>query len=164
MFIVVALMFTVDTYTAVESNGSITVVLEKTGDSDVSVEVLLSTMAGTAEGELLCANSKVSFYHQCLCSGNVDFEVMTSQEVVVISSASFHLVSIPIINDDIREEVEQFTVQLSLPSGSTGVVLDQDSATVEIVDEDSEYVCRCGVLSVSTYHCICVPFLSRSEH
>ena len=47
-------------------------------------------------------------------------------------------ITIPIINDDIREEMEQFTVQLSLPSNSTGVVLDQDSATVQIVDEDRE--------------------------
>ena len=47
-------------------------------------------------------------------------------------------VCIPIINDDIHEEMEQFTVHLSLPSGSTGVVLDQDSATVQIVDEDRE--------------------------
>ena len=46
--------------------------------------------------------------------------------------------SIPIINDDIREEMEQFRVQLSLPSGSTGVALDQSSATVQIVDEDRE--------------------------
>ena len=47
-------------------------------------------------------------------------------------------VTIPIINDDIREEMEQFRVQLSLPSGSTGVALDQSSATVQIVDEDRE--------------------------
>ena len=30
-------------------------------------------------------------------------------------------------------------MQLSLPSGSTGVVLDQDLATIQIVDEDREY-------------------------
>ena len=63
---------------------------------------------------------------------------MTSEAVVVIPSDSFQMMSILITNDDIREEMEQFTVQLSLPSGSTGVVLDQDSATVHIVDEDSE--------------------------
>ena len=65
---------------------------------------------------------------------------MTSEAVVVIPSDSSQMMSILITNDDIREEMEQFTVQLSLPSGSTGVVLDQDSATVHIVDEDRE--CR----------------------
>ena len=48
------------------------------------------------------------------------------------------MVTITITNDNIHEEREQFDVQLSLPSGSTGVVLDPDSATVHIVDEDSE--------------------------
>ena len=52
-FTVVALRFTVDSYTVVESNGSVTVEVERVGDSDVSVEVLLATVAGTAEGELL---------------------------------------------------------------------------------------------------------------
>ena len=65
-----------------------------------------------------------------------------SKELYFSPSHSDQSTTIPIqiINDDIREEMEQFTVQLSLPSGSTGVVLDQDSATVEIVDEDRECV------------------------
>jgi len=63
---------------------------------------------------------------------------MTSEAVVVIPSDSFEMMSILITNDDMREEMEHFTVQLSLPSGSTGVVLDQVSATVHIVDEDRE--------------------------
>ena len=53
-------------------------------------------------------------------------------------SETVRFILIPIINDDIREEMEQFRVQLSLPSGSTGVVLDQSSAIVQIVDEDRE--------------------------
>ena len=68
----------------------------------------------------------------------MDFESVASQQVVIISSESSQMVPIPIINDDIREEMEQFRVQLSLPSGSTGVALDQSSATVQIVDEDRE--------------------------
>ena len=70
----------------------------------------------------------------------MDFGIVTSQAVFINSSESYQMVYIQIINDDIREEMEQFTVQLSLPSGSTGVVLDEDSATVQIVDEDRECV------------------------
>ena len=55
-------------------------------------------------------------------------------------SEQFMTITVPIINDDIREDTEHFIVQLSLPSGSTGVVLDQDSATVQIMDEDREYL------------------------
>ena len=67
----------------------------------------------------------------------VDF-VELSVEVFFSPPETMHYILITIINDDIQEVMEQFTVQLSLPSGSTGVVLDQDSATVQIVDEDRE--------------------------
>ena len=48
----VSVRFNTNLYTAMESNGSVTVELERVGDSDVSVEVLLTTVADTAEGEL----------------------------------------------------------------------------------------------------------------
>ena len=53
MLTVVGLRFTAHSYTVMESNDSVSVVLEKVGASDVNVEVLITTMAGTAEGELL---------------------------------------------------------------------------------------------------------------
>ena len=138
VFTVVSVRFNANIYFAMESNGSVTVDLERVGDSDVSVEVLLTTVAGTAEGELLLCHFEGLCLSLLFLLANVDFEIVTFQEVVIIPSESFKMVSIPIINDEIREEMEQFTVQLSLPSGSTGVVLDQDSATVHIVDEDRE--------------------------
>ena len=83
-----------------------------------------------------------------------------TNEVVFLpdNSQQSRSVTIPIRNDDIHEEMEQFTVQLSLPSGSTGVVLDQDSATVQIVDEDSE--CP-GVVSSVHLHYFCAPLLQE---
>ena len=77
-----------------------------------------------------------------LSSANDDY-IALSPEPYGIIFLKFHskpsiTITIPIINDNVHEEMEQFTVQLSLPSGSTGVVLDQDSATVHIVDDDSE--------------------------
>lgn len=67
---------------------------------------------------------------------NEDYVPHSTQ--LIFFSESSQMAFITIIDDDIREEMEQFSVQLSLPSGSTGVVLDQDSATVQIVDEDRE--------------------------
>ena len=43
---------------------------------------------------------------------------------------------VPIIDDSIGVEVEQFTAQLSVPPGQSGVVLGEDIATIEITDDD----------------------------
>lgn len=45
---------------------------------------------------------------------------------------------VPIINDSLVEGVEQFSAQLSVPSGQDGVMLGVNTATVEITDDDSE--------------------------
>ena len=45
---------------------------------------------------------------------------------------------VPITNDSLVEGVEQFSAQLSVPSGQDGVMLGANSATVEITDDDSE--------------------------
>ena len=46
---------------------------------------------------------------------------------------------VPISSDNVREGVEQFTAQLSLPAGQNGVVLGVNTATVEITDDDCKY-------------------------
>ena len=46
---------------------------------------------------------------------------------------------IPITNDNVREETEEFTVQLSLPDNTTGVVLEVDMAVVRILDDDRKH-------------------------
>ena len=48
---------------------------------------------------------------------------------------------VPIIDDSIGEGVEQFTAQLSVPAGQSGVVLGEDIATVEITDDDRKSSC-----------------------
>ena len=45
---------------------------------------------------------------------------------------------VPIRNDDIFEGLKQFTAQLSIPAGETGVMLGAAVATVDITDDDSE--------------------------
>ena len=51
-------------------------------------------------------------------------------------SETSRIVMVPIIDDSIGVEVEQFTAQLSVPPGQSGVVLGEDIATVEITDDD----------------------------
>ena len=48
------------------------------------------------------------------------------------------IVMVPILDDNSLEGVEQFTAVLSLPPGQGGVMLGDNTATVEITDDDCE--------------------------
>ena len=56
------------------------------------------------------------------------------------------IVMAPIRNDNIIESLEQFTAQLSIPAGETGVMLGAAMATVEITDDDCESFIRPAML------------------
>ena len=70
-------------------------------------------------------------------------------------SETSRIVMVPIIDDSIGEEVEQFTAQLSVPPGQSGVVLGANTTTVEITDDRKLYryhgffhsFCYVGVVS-----------------
>ena len=62
----------------------------------------------------------------------------TSVTVTFQAAESSQVVMVPILPDTLLEGVEQFTAQLSLPAGQTGVVLGANTATVEITDDDCE--------------------------
>ena len=51
-------------------------------------------------------------------------------------------VNVPIIDDSIGEGLGQFIAQLSVPTGQSGVVLGEDMATVEIIDDDRRSSCH----------------------
>ena len=63
----------------------------------------------------------------------------TSLTVTIQAAETSQVVMVPISSDNIREGVEQFTAQLSLPAGQNGVVLGANTATVEITDDDCKY-------------------------
>ena len=63
----------------------------------------------------------------------------TSVTVIFQAAETSQVVMVPISSDNIREGVEQFTAQLSLPAGQNGVVLGVNTATVEITDDDCKY-------------------------
>ena len=161
-------------YEVTESTGSVIVQVVKNGSNDIAVSVLLNTTAGTAlgnntHGTVTKMNSTIDTVRRLswpsLFSVGGDYTALSLEPNELLfspaQSEQTRMVTILIINDDIREEMEQFTVQLSLPSGSTGVVLDQDTATVQIVDEDRE--CPGMECLVSTNPFLCLPFLSMQE-
>ena len=87
-------------------------------------------------------SSKTVFLHLSLASflytAGQDYTA-TSQTVTFAPSETSRIVMVPIINDNVYEGLEQFTAQLSIPAGATGVMLGTaDTATVDITDNDCE--------------------------
>jgi hypothetical protein len=118
--------FTLNNATASESAGALNfnLVADKAFDLDVTMTVTFS--GGTATGS------------------GVDY-VGTSQQVTFLAGQKIKTVSVPIINDNLVEPTEMFTVTLS-PSApldgrlvnvsdtGTGTITDNDSATVSIAE------------------------------
>ena len=142
--------FSSNLYEVTELTGSVNVVVVKNGSNDISLSVFLRTNVDSALGMYAhCMGRGIkSTFRGGVCMFpslppvGSDYTALSleSSEVVFspAESEQSRNITISIINDDVHEDIEQFTVQLSLPSGSTGVVLDEDSATVQIVDEDRE--------------------------
>jgi len=76
-------------------------------------------------------------------------------------------VVVPILNDDLHEPTESFLARLSLPAGQTGVLLDQDTTTVTIEDDDGKIYLfprsanssMAAVYTRSQQNCICYTVL-----
>lgn len=77
--------------------------------------------------------------------GGSDF-VGNTTESAFTTSETIHYILIPIINDDVRETDEYFTVEISLPRNSTGVLLDQHVTLVHIIDDDSKFTIICIII------------------
>ena len=75
------------------------------------------------------------------CTAGEDYTA-TSQTVTFAPTEMSKIVMVPITNDSIFEGLEQFTAQLSIPAGETGVMLGAATATVDIIDDDSESFMR----------------------
>ena len=134
-------------YEVTESTGSVNVQVVNNGSNDIAISVLLNTIAGTALGKytdnigrgMNSTIHRMMYVYVLFLSVSDDYTALSSEVSFSPSqSEQFTTITISVINDNIHEKMEQFTVQLSLPSGSTGVVLDQDSATVHIVDDDRQ--------------------------
>ncbi len=68
-----------------------------------------------------------------------DYTAISDLAVTFAPDETVKMVSVTIINDEVLEgDQESFSGQLSLPSGSTGVVIGQGVSTATIEDEDGE--------------------------
>ena len=66
----------------------------------------------------------------------------TSVTVRFQAAETSQVVMVPILIDTTFEGIEQFTAQLSLPAGQSGVVLGASMASVEITDDDCKHLYR----------------------
>ena len=66
-----------------------------------------------------------------------DYSSITT-EICFSPGTSEQTVVVPILNDDLHEPTESFLARLSLPAGQAGVLLDPDTATVTIEDDDGK--------------------------
>ena len=65
---------------------------------------------------------------------------MLNQTVTFDPSDEIQIVQVMVNNDNIAEEVEMFLGRLSLPSGSSGVVISIGDATATITDTNGKLV------------------------
>ena len=79
----------------------------------------------------------------------------TSVTVRFQAAETSQVVTVPILIDTTFEGIEQFTAQLSLPAGQSGVVLGASMASVEITDDDCKHSYRsCYKYSTIIIECI----------
>ena len=73
----------------------------------------------------------------------------TTQEVVFGPQATQETVVVTVFDDVLVEGTEKFLGMLRVPLGVTGVVLVNDTTTVEVLDNDCQWACDyCEVLVV----------------
>ena len=84
------------------------------------------------------------------CAAGEDY-TGTTQTIIIGAGGSSRTVDamVRIIDDNLLENVEQFTARLSVPAGQDRVMLGTDMATVEITDNDRELHVDTAVLSNS---------------
>jgi len=111
------LQFATSRYSVGEASRFVTLAVQRVGGADGEVTVAYSTSAGTA-------------------APGADFSSTNGVLTWPDRDAQARFISVPILNDSTVETNEQFTVQLSNPTG--GAALGTEiSATVEIQDNDS---------------------------
>ena len=79
------------------------------------------------------------YHHPLVPPAPLDYTAIS--EAIIFSNSSIQTVNLSIANDDLLEINEVFTVLLALENSADAarVILQPDSATVAILDDDSKY-------------------------
>ena len=88
----------------------------------------------------------MSFLYNIIALADYDLN-LELQEIFLVSNENKKWITIGLVDDQIREQSESFTVELSLPNKTNGVVLEQNITSVLIDDDDCKYT----VNNTSTY-------------
>ena len=117
--------FEIISYRTYESDGFVEVGVIKNGSSALPLSVSLSTMSGSAISPQ-------------------DFTSVSGQELTFSPTQSRQTVNINILNDDILEDVEQFSVMLTQINPRASVMDSSNSANIIISDDDREWRVESG--------------------
>ena len=141
----VPVQFNPTVYTVTEGNGIVTVTMEALRDHDFEFVVNVSTTDGTAKSEgnqFIChlhiVVSLQMLFSYCMPGGS---DYGGPQMITVTFPAGDNSIdfTIPIVNNEIAECPENFTLQLVIPQSAAnmGVVTKSDyTALVNIMDDD----------------------------
>ena len=80
----------------------------------------------------------MSFLYNIIALADYDLN-LELQEIFLVSNENKKWITIGLVDDQIREQSESFTVELSLPNKTNGVVLEQNTTSVLIDDDDCKY-------------------------
>jgi hypothetical protein len=108
-------------YVVSEEDGEVTLQLVKSGETELPVEVLLSTVTGTA-------------------SAPGDFTAVSDRVITFSAQQTSLTTTVNLMDDIIAEDEESFFVSLSIPATQGGVGIGQAQATITVRDRDTVIV------------------------
>ena len=153
---VVTVSLSPSSYVVYEEDGSVTVQLVKSGETQLPVEVLLSTVDGTASGKHCYYIINIRLYRltlgyvcdiysltkcnyvSCVLIAPGDFVGVTNDIITFLADQTVLTAAVVLVDDVIAEEEEEFLF-VSLSSSSQGVRVGEGDATITVRDRDSEW-------------------------
>ena len=149
----------VTTHTVSEDSGTVHLVLLKEGFTVSNVSVKIITVACSAigkSGQACQTGSEIYISVTCytLFSASEDYEAIASN-ITFSPVQTSAMVSVTIVDDDLLEDVEQFTVEVVATGGQERVDVG-DAANISISNDDCEITFVSKPSNISSYTCMSV--------